>query len=90
MTKPLTFRFKFRLPASEKPTPPLTPLTIDLTLGSQKPDVLGMLADGKAPVPNSLQGLSKGQLGDLGLTKVRYSKKFGSRYVDVTPKRYDS
>lgn len=24
MTKPLTFRFKFRLPASEKPTPPLT------------------------------------------------------------------
>ena len=49
-----------------------------------------MLVDGKAPIPNSLYGLSKGQLGDLGLTKVRYSKKFGSRYVDVAPKRYDS
>lgn len=86
----LTFRFKFRLPASEKPTPALTPLMLDLSHGSQKPDVMGMLAQGKAPVPNSLQGLTKGQLGDLGLTKVRYSKKFGSRYVDVSKKRYDS
>jgi hypothetical protein len=63
---------------------------IDLSDGSQKPDVLGMLADGKAPIPNSLQGLSKGQLSSLGITKVRLSKKHGSRYVDLTPKRYDS
>lgn len=90
MTKPLTFRFKFRLPASEKPTPPLTPLMIDLSHGFQKPDVLGMLADGKAPIPSSLQGLTKGQLDDLGIAKVRYSKKFGSRYINLTPKRYDS
>jgi len=90
MSKPLTFRFKFRLPASEKPTPPLTPLTIDLTLASQRLDVLGMMAEGKAPIPNSLQGLSKGQLSSLGITKVRLSKKHGSRYVDLTPKRYDS
>ena len=90
MSKPLTFRFKFRLPSSEKPVPPLPPFVIDLTNGSQKPDVLGMLADGKAPVPNSLQGLTKGQLDDLGVSKVRYSKKFGSRYVDVSKKRYDS
>jgi len=86
MSKPLTFRFRFQAPTGR----PLTPLVIDLSDGSQKPDVLGMLADGKAPIPNSLQGLSKGQLSSLGITKVRLSKKHGSRYVDLTPKRYDS
>jgi hypothetical protein len=90
MSQPFTFKFKFRLPASEKPPLGLPPLVIDLSQASQKPDVLGMLADGKAPIPNSLQGLTKGQLASLGVSKVRMSKKHGSRYVDVTPKRYDS
>ena len=87
---PLTFKFKFRLPASEKPPLGLPPLIVDLSNGSQKPDVLGMLAEGKAPIPESLQGLTKGQLSSLGINRIRLSKKHGSRYVDVTPKRYDS
>lgn len=87
---PLTFKFKFRLPASEKPPLGLPPLVVDLSNGSQKPDVLGMLAEGKAPIPESLQGLTKGQLSSLGINRIRLSKKHGSRYVDVTPKRYDS
>jgi hypothetical protein len=90
MSQPLTFRFKFRLPASEKPPLGLPPFVIDLSRASQKPDVLGMLADGKAPIPNNLQGLTKGELSSLGINKVRLSKKHGSRYVDLIPKRYDS
>jgi hypothetical protein len=85
MSKPLTFRFKFRAPVAEP-----QPLVLDLTRGSQKPDVLAMLAEGKAPVPDGLRGLTKGQLSTLGISKVRLSKKHGSRYVDVSPKRYDS
>lgn len=85
MSKPLTFRFKFRAPVAGP-----QPLVLDLTRGSQKPDVLAMLAEGKAPVPDGLEGLTKGQLGSLGISKVRLSKKHGSRYVDITPKRYDS
>jgi hypothetical protein len=90
MSQPFTFKFKFRLPASEKPPLGLPPLVIDLSNGSQKPDVLAMLAEGKAPIPESLQGLTKGQLSSLGINRIRLSKKHGSRYVDVTPKRYDS
>ena len=90
MSQPFTFKFKFRLPASEKPPLGLPPLVIDLSNGSQKPDVLAMLAEGKAPIPESLQGLTKGQMSSLGINRIRLSKKHGSRYVDVTPKRYDS
>jgi len=90
MSHPLTFRFKFRLPASEKPPLGLPPFVVDLSNASQKPDVLGMMVDGKAPIPNNLRGLTKGQLASLGIGKIRLSKKHNARYVDLTPKRYDS
>ncbi len=88
--KPLTFKFKFRLPASEKPTPPLI---LDFGVDSSAPNVAGMMREGKMPIPKAYEGLTKGQLSDVGCKHVRLSKKHDARYVDIVARKkgqYDS
>jgi hypothetical protein len=88
MSKPLTFKFKFRQPSSDKPTPPLF---IDFGKRVSVPDVVSMIKDGKMPLPDGWQDLTKGQLADLGYPKVRYSKKYSVKYVDAPSRKgYDS
>jgi hypothetical protein len=90
MTTPLTFKFKFRAPASSKTTPPLF---VDFGKRVSAPDVAKMMQEGKMPLPDAWHDLTKGQLADLGYDAVRYSKKFKVKYVDVVTKgrkQYDS
>lgn len=87
--KPLTFRFKFRAPGERIQRPPS--MLIDLGPASSKG--LDMMKVGKMPLPSELEVLTKGELKDMGVAHVRYSKAFGKKYVDLVPKKkgqYDS
>ena len=91
--KPFTFKFKFRLPASEKPVPPLPADAFVVDFEGHTPDVAKMMRDGKMPIPKAYEGLTKGQLSDIGCKHVRLSKKHAARYVDIVPRKkgqYDS
>ena len=88
--KPLTFKFKFRAPASQKPVPPLN---IDFGKRVSTPEVVKMMMEGKMPIPDSWHNLSKQQLSDLGYPKVRWSKLYKCKYVEVNCRaanQYDS
>lgn len=87
--KPLTFRFKFRAPAERIQRPP----TMLIDLGPADSKGLDMMKAGKMPLPSDLKDLTKGELKDMGVAHVRYSKAFGKKYVDLVPKKkgqYDS
>lgn len=88
--RPLTFKFRFRAPGAN--TPQLVVVLKD-NRSCGKDDFVKMMQEGKMPLPNSWIGLTKTQLADLGYPKVRWSKKYGVRYVDTVrrdQKQYDS
>lgn len=70
------------------------PKALALNLGAVDPAKakrgLEMLAEGKMPLPQHLQGLSSGELIDLGYRKVLWSKKHGTKYTLIQPKRHDT
>lgn len=55
------------------------------------PVLARMWAEGKLPLPADMQDKSKGELASLGVHKVRLSKKYARKYVDLKPRKgYDS
>ena len=88
----LTFKFKYRAPYSYGKADTLI-ISFDAPKGNPNlPDdlALQMMRSGKLPLPGEWQHLDKDRLTELGYPKVRWSKKFGVKYVDTTRKGYDS
>ncbi len=83
--------FKFTVNTSTRPAP--KPLVVDFTNSVPQTKFVEMMKEGKMPLPDSWQEMSKGQLSDLGYPKVRWSKRYGVRYVSLnerTKKQYDA
>jgi hypothetical protein len=81
----------FRFDATGGRKPP-RPLGIQFTKEpSGDPVTALMLAEGMLSLPDHLQRLPRHELADLGFPFVRWSRKYGRRYLPVqTHKRYDS